>query len=103
MYRYLSVFVLSAALMGPAALIAQDRDRQGQDRGQQDRNQQGNRYYDKNGKDWHDWNDNETTAYRRYLQENHKKDHNFAKAGSRERAEYFKWRHAHPDSSDNRR
>jgi hypothetical protein len=99
MYRYLNVFILSAALMGPATLIAQDRDRQDRERqGQQDTNQQAKRYYDKNGKDWHDWNDNENNAYRRYQQDHHKAGNDFAKASSREQAAYFKWRHAHPNS-----
>jgi Ni/Co efflux regulator RcnB len=98
MKRYLSVLVLGAAMIGSAALSAQDKDR---DRDQHNNGlHKGQRYYDKNGKDWHDWNDNETRAYQKYLQEHRKKEHDFAKAKSRERDDYYKWRHDHPDSSE---
>jgi len=65
-----------------------------------DNHGQTKRYYDKTGKDWHEWNQNEDHAFHQYLQEYHKKDHDFSKANSRERDDYFKYRHAHPDPPD---
>lgn len=88
MYRYLSVLLVSTALLVPIALKADD------DHGQT------RRYYDKTARDWHEWNENEDHAYRQYLKEQRKRDREFAKASSRERNDYFKYRHAHPDSPD---
>jgi type III secretory pathway component EscR len=85
MHRYLNVLLLSAALVVPVVIRADD------DHGQT------KRYYDKNDRDWHEWNENENHAYHQYLHDNHKRDHDFSKASSRERNEYFKYRHAHPD------
>jgi len=57
--------VLTAALVVPVAIGAQER--------------QSPRYEDKAHNDSHEWNNNEDQAYRRYLQEHHKKYHDFAK------------------------
>ena len=97
MHRYLSALALSAALIVPAAAVGQDRDSPSHMDHSKDK-----RYYDKSGKDWHEWNPNEDRVYHQYLQDNHQKDRDFAQANSRERVDYFKWRHAHPDSPDKR-
>src|SRR5436309_9373465 len=100
MYRYLKVIALSACLVGPALVGAQDRDHQDrdhQDRDRQDRgqnNQQSVRYEDRAHKDFHEWNPDEDQAYRRYLQEHHRKYHEFSKAKKSEQSDYWKWRHA---------
>jgi type III secretory pathway component EscR len=86
MHRYLSVLLLSTALIVPVVMRADDDHRQTR------------RYYDKNARDWHEWNENEDHSYHQYLQDNHKRDHDFSKASSRERNDYFKYRHAHPDT-----
>ena len=81
--NYLKAFVLTAALVVPVAIGAQER--------------QSLRYEDKAHNDSHEWNNNEDQAYRRYLQEHHKKYHNFAKAKQSEQGDYWNWRHSHPD------
>lgn len=53
--------------------------------------------YDRDHKDYHKWDDNENRAWRRWLAENHRKDHEFAKADRKQQQEYWKWRHEHPD------
>lgn len=92
MYRYFKVIVLSAALVVPVLVSAQDRDHPGQN------NQQSRRYEDKAHKDSHEWNADEDQAYRRYLQEHHKKYRDFAKAKKNEQNDYWNWRHAHSDN-----
>jgi ribulose kinase len=87
--NYLKIFVLGAALVVPAAVSAQ------QDRRQSD--QQVRHYEDKAHNDSHEWNTNENDAYRRYLQEHHKKYNDFAKAKQSEQANYWNWRHSNPD------
>lgn len=87
MSRFLGALLLSAALFVPAALQAQEHN-----------DTQAKRYYDAKHKDYHEWNANEDQAYHRYLQENHRKDHDWAKASKKEQANYWNWRHEHPDS-----
>ena len=82
-----ALLTLIAVLWVPVAVTAQDRER----------NQRDTRYEDKAHNDSHEWNDREDQAYRRYLQEHHKKYHNFDKAKKSEQADYWNWRHAHPE------
>jgi hypothetical protein len=93
MHRYLAVFFLGAALLAPISVLADDDHA----------NRQTKRYYDKDARDWHQWNDNEDHAYRQFLTENHKKDHDFTKASRVEKRDYFNWRHDHPDQNQERR
>jgi hypothetical protein len=95
MYRYFKVIVLSAALIVPVLVSAQDRDHP-DNKGQN--NQQNKRYEDKAHKDSHEWNADEDKAYRGYLQEHHKKYQDFAKAKKSQQSDYWNWRHAHSDS-----
>ena len=88
MKRCLELILLSAVLMAPAYVKAQDRARD---------NQQARRYEDKAHNDSHEWNDAEDKAYRRYLDEHHKKYHDFERASKKEQADYWKWRHSHPE------
>jgi hypothetical protein len=55
------------------------------------------RYYDKDARDYHEWNQNENQVYHQYVTENHKRDREFAKTTRTEKKDYFKWRHEHPD------
>jgi Ni/Co efflux regulator RcnB len=61
MHRYLSALVLSAALLTPVAVTAAKDD--------DHHRHKVKRYYDKDSHDWHEWNEREDSAYRRYLQE----------------------------------
>jgi hypothetical protein len=55
------------------------------------------RVYDREHKDYHHWDDHENAAWHRFLAENHRDEHEFAKAKRQEQAEYWNWRHSHPD------
>jgi hypothetical protein len=59
-------------------------------------NNQTKRYYDKDARDYHEWNQNEYHVYHQYVTEHHKRDRDFAKTTGVERTDYFKWRHEHP-------
>ena len=82
-HRYIASLFLTAALVAPLSMVAAEP--------------QDARVYDRNHKDYHNWDDHENQAWGRYLAENHKKDHEFAKANRREQSEYWNWRHSHPD------
>jgi hypothetical protein len=53
--------------------------------------------YDKDHKEYHNWDDNENQAWGRFLTENKSKPHEYSKASSKEQSQYWNWRHANPD------
>jgi hypothetical protein len=57
------------------------------------------RYYDRDGRDYHTWNNNEDRAYRQYLEEQHREYRVFPKVRAPQQREYFRWRHEHPDNT----
>jgi len=86
--RYISVVLLAGALTAPVAIIAAPEP---QKVGVQVR------VYDRNHKDYHNWDDRENHAWSIYLTDNHKKKHEFTRASKKEQSNYWAWRHAHPD------
>ena len=87
MHRSLSVFLLGASLLLPVALKADDDHHN-------DR-----RYYDRNHRDYHTWNNQEDRAYRVYLGEQHRDYREFNRENRNRQSEYFRWRHEHPDNT----
>ena len=80
--RYAAALLLAIGLTAPL-VMADDHDNR--------------RYYDKNHKDYHRWNENEGRSYGVFLNENHLQVHTFRKAKPTEQQQYWKWRHDHPD------
>jgi hypothetical protein len=89
---FLSSLALAAALAAPASILMVS-DLQGQ----VDVKIKVGRVYDRDHKDYHDWNDNEDKAYRGYLVENHQEYRPYAKMKRTDQTNYWKWRHDHPD------
>jgi hypothetical protein len=89
MYRYLSGLILGVALLAPVALRADDDDH---------RRERVRRYYDRDARDYHEWNDNESRAHRRYLQEQHREYREFHRSSREQQREYWRWRHLHRDN-----
>jgi hypothetical protein len=87
MKRYLTVLFVSAALAGSVSVRADERQSDHQTK----------RYYDKDARDYHEWNQHEDQTYHQYVTDNHKRDRDFAKTTRGEKKDYFKWRHDHPD------
>ena len=87
MFRYFGAVVLGAALLAPVGLSADDHDEHRRDRAR--------RYYDRDARDYHEWNENENRAYRRYLQEQRRDYRDFNRSNREEQREYWKWRHRH--------
>ena len=75
MRRYLMTIALGVSLLGPSIITAQDHDRPK-----------------------HEWNDQEKDHWHQYLNEHHKKDHDWEKSSKREQKAYWKWRDAHQDN-----
>ncbi len=58
------------------------------------------RFYDERGHDWHQWDDDEARAYRRFMEENHRPFVEFSVGGPALQLEYWNWRHTHPNIDD---
>ncbi len=87
MHRFLilSGFLVGATLLAPVAVKADD-------------NHHERRYYDRQGHDYHTWNNQEDKAYRVYLGEQHREYREFPTVRRNQQTEYFRWRHQHPDT-----
>jgi len=88
-HRYLSSLLLTAALVAPVSILAAPAAQEASVQ---------IRVYDRNHKDYHNWDDNENRAWGQYQTERHKNSHEFSKANKREQGQYWNWRHAHPDN-----
>lgn len=82
MRRFLHTILLGAALLAPLTIRADDHPK---------------RYYDRDHKDYHEWNDREQQAYLRFLDERHFAHHDWHHASKAEQRDYWKWRHDHAD------
>ena len=57
------------------------------------------RYYrDREHHDRHEWNEAENRAWRHWIVEQRRREyHDWARANARERRDYWRWRHEHPE------
>jgi hypothetical protein len=81
MRRYVNAIILSALLGGPVAAVAATPP---------------DRIYDRDRRDYHEWNDREERAYRHWLEMNHRAYRDWKRSTSRDQRAYWKWRHNHP-------
>jgi hypothetical protein len=56
------------------------------------------RYYDEKHKDYQEWNDRESRAYRMYWQQCHHNYIDWERANERQRRDYWSWHHSHSNS-----
>jgi hypothetical protein len=88
--RYIGSMILAAALVTPtvalAAALPQDAAVQV-------------RVYDRDHKDYHNWDDREDHAYRQYLTDNHRAYRTYDHQNRSTQRAYWNWRHDHPDSN----
>jgi len=85
-HRYIGTLFLAAALATPVAIVAAAEPQSVQIR-----------VYDRNHKDYHNWDDSEDRAYRGYLTEQHQTYRVYAKQNHKTQDNYWNWRHSHPD------
>ena len=99
--RYLSSLVLMGALAAPLVLQAQDRDDH-QDRNDRNNNQ---RVYDRQHKDYHQWNASENRTYQQWYGQNYngKANRNYNQLHRKDQDAYWNYRHQHGDNDDHRR
>lgn len=92
-HHYISSLFLTAALLAPVVRLANAKN-------QDDRRSTTVqvRYYDRDHRDYHNWDDREDRAYRHYLVEKHRAYLKFASADTSVHRHYWNWRHIHPDN-----
>ena len=86
---FLSSLFLGAALIAPMAIVANAAP-------------QGIsvRVYDRDHKDYHDWDANEDRVYRHWLEEKHEAYREYNRLNAKRQREYWEWRHNHEDHED---
>jgi hypothetical protein len=84
--RYINTIILAAAVAAPVVIMAAPRPQEVQ-----------LRVYDRNHRDYHNWDDRENNAYRGYLVTRHKTYREYNTQNNREQNRYWNWRHSHPD------
>ena len=97
-HHYLASLLLTAALAAPLSSLAAPAPQDDHDR---DHERQ-TRVYDKQHKDYHNWDDNENRSWNQYLSENHRESHEYTKANKHEQSQYWNWRHSHPDHDNDK-
>lgn len=86
--RYISLLFLAAAIAAPTAIMAHPRPQDGSVQV---------RIYDRDHRDYHNWDDHEDRAYRRYLAEQHRSYREYQRQHHKVQKHYWNWRHSHPD------
>lgn len=89
MKKTITAFCLSVALLTPVYVNAQDHDRD---------EHHDQRYYDKEHKDYHQWNAHEDRAWRIYWEQEHRPYVDWDRASEAQRQSYWNWRHNHSDA-----
>jgi hypothetical protein len=87
--RYIGSLLLAAAFTAPVAIMAAPAPN---DDGVQVR------VYDSHHKDYHNWDDRENKSWGVYLNDNHRRPHEYSKSNRKEQNNYWNWRHSHPDN-----
>jgi Ni/Co efflux regulator RcnB len=100
--RILSSIILMGALASPLAMRAQDHDRD--DHKDRDDHAKKQRIYDRDHKDYHNWNQDEDRNYRQWYTESHrdKEYREYNRLNKKDQNAYWNWRHQHGDNDHDR-
>jgi hypothetical protein len=85
--RFIGSLALAAAIVAPAVLVTAAKAQEGVQV----------RIYDRDHRDYHNWDDREDHAYRGYLVAQHREYRDYNGQNRRDQRNYWKWRHHHPD------
>ena len=98
-HKYLGSLLLGLALVAPLGLQSSNNFR---DDSRQDARERERRYYDRDYRDYHRWNNYEDRRYRSWGTERHEGYRPFYKLRRAQQRAYWKYRHEHPDRDDRR-
>jgi len=90
---FIGSLLLAGAIFVPTAVMAAPRPQEASIQ---------LRVYDRDHRDYHNWDDHEDRAYRGYLQEHHRDYRAYNEQRAREQRNYWRWRHQHPDHEERR-
>jgi hypothetical protein len=79
---------LAAAIVAPALVVAEAKAQEAAVQV---------RVYDRDHRDYHNWDDREDRAYRRYLVERRRSYREYNRQQHKVQKHYWNWRHSHPD------
>src|SRR5436309_137042 len=100
-YRPIAAMLLSTFVTLPVTSIAaQDRDRRDSTTEERERRQEQQRYYDRNHRDYHVWNENEGRMLRQYFEEHRLRPRPFSQMSARQQRDYWNWRHERQQEFD---
>jgi hypothetical protein len=85
--RFVTALFLTAALATSGSIVAAATPQAGVQV----------RVYDSHHHDYHNWDEREDRAYRRYLAKRHEEYHAYSTWHHKEQHNYWNWRHHHPD------
>jgi len=100
--RILSSMILMGALAAPLAMRAQDHDRDDHhDKYDRSKNQH---IYDRDHRDYHNWNTDEDRNYRQWYTQSHgnKRYREYSRLNHHDQEAYWNWRHQHGDGDHDR-
>jgi hypothetical protein len=86
--RYICSLFLAATIVAPALVVAEAKAQEASVQV---------RLYDRDHRDYHNWDDREDHAYRRYLVVHHRPYRTYQRQHYRVQRHYWNWRHSHPD------
>ena len=86
--RYVGLLILAAAIAAPALVVAEAKAQEASVQV---------RVYDRDHRDYHNWDDREDRAYRHYLVAQHRTYREYNRQHYRAQRHYWNWRHSHPD------
>jgi hypothetical protein len=84
--RFICSFLLAAGIVAPAVVVTQAKAQSVQ-----------LRVYDRDHRDYHNWDDREDRSYRSYLGEQHQDYREYNRQNHKTQKNYWRWRHNHPD------
>ena len=91
--KLLASLFMSAVLAAPIAVNAVARPQDDRDHERHEKAEGG--VYDREHRDYHNWDDREDSTYRRWLDERHESYREFQRLKRREQRDYWNWRHNH--------
>ena len=83
MKQFVAALLLTGTLLTPIVGLAEEH----------------RRYYDRDRRDWHEWNANENRAYRHWLMEERRERQfrEYRRLRAQQQRDYWRWRHEHND------
>jgi hypothetical protein len=98
--RYVASMFLSAAILAPLGAVALPAPQDDREHERHEERERERRVYDPYHKDYHNWDQREDGAYRRWLDTRHEAYVDYERLKRRQQREYWNWRHSHEEHEE---